>query len=49
MKIKFFGTEEDKKRNKDSKFCFTMRDYCEAFLMFQVGDLKDCIPVRFMR
>ena len=27
VKFIFFGSEDDKKRNKDSKYCFTMRDY----------------------
>ena len=49
VSIQFFGTEEDQKRNKDSEFCFTVRNYCEAFLMFKMGEFRDCVPVRFMR
>ena len=49
VKIKFMGSEEDRRRNQESHYCFTVRDFCEGFLMFEIGSLKDCIPTRFMR
>ena len=50
LETEFFGTDEDNKRNKNTKLEFTVRDYDEAFVMFTMKDgLKECLPLRFVR
>jgi hypothetical protein len=50
MKIKFFGTNSDIKKNEENKFTFQIEDFEVGFLMFEMENgLKDCIPTRFIR
>ena len=50
VKVNFYGSKEDMKKNEKSSFIFTVGDYLEGFLIFRLGeDFKDCVPLRFLK